>query len=940
MQAQRLVLLIALALFVGSLAPAAWAQTQATSGNIQGVVRDPDGEPLPGVTVTVTSAETGRTRTTVTSATGTYRVPLLPPGMYTVLAEMDGFQPVEFREIRVTLGSAMEVDVALQIATVQEVLIVTGQAPVVETSKTQVSTTIPEEAIDSLPILGRDFTDFTLLTPGSQIESERNTISLSGQRGINTSVNIDGTSSNSAFFGYQRGGTDSPFTVSQESVQEFQVITSGIMPEFGRSGGGLVNVVTKSGTNRWRGGAHFLGRTESFVANDPFDRKQADFHSYQFGGNLGGPIVRNETFAFASADSQDFATPYFVDYGLSEADFARLQAYVTQFRPDWDIRQTRFQRSNDALVLFGKLDQSLGRDSQLSVRVNYSDHETIGGGTDTNLQGTTTASSSSLGDQTETTVSVVAQVTSVLGERAFNELRVQYATDNLDRLSNDLLGPDTDIRGPFIQLGRRFFMPIFVDETKWQVQDNFSYLFDDHDIKAGFDIETDQSAEFFAGFAAGEYRFNSLNAFLNNQPAFLLQSFGTTGAGFDPNFDANQTVASGYIQDSWRVSDKLTMNYGLRWEGTFNPTPPGNPAIPATQQIPDDTDNWQPRLGLAYAPDPGTVVRASAGLFYSRTPTLLFFNPFTSAGLPGQGVFFIPGFGALDGIWPNVFPSLPPGITADQEIYWFNPDYHETQTLRINAGIEHEVIRDLSLGFSYVFARANGLQTLFDTNFVSGGVDEFGRQLYGGRIVDGQEWRIDQNLGKSRYHAAIVEFKKRFSDGWGAFGSYTFASDKDNDSQERSASGAQPTNIFDLQDDFGWSNRSIKHRIVVSAYGDLPGGFKLAGVMTWRTGTPYDGTLRNDVNGDNEPNDRPVVNGVVIERNAFRQPDFKNLDVRVTKDFDTGAGHFQFFAEVFNAFNWENLFTTQDQFDTSRFGDLNTFIGNVRQLQLGFRWVY
>lgn len=920
---------------------AAWAQSQATGGNIQGVVRDPDGMPLPGALVTVTSMDTGRVRTTYTSGSGTYRVPVLPVGAYVVRAELEGFQPVERENIVLSLGAALDVDFQLQIATVQEVLTIVGQAPIVETTKTQVSTTIDEESIDSLPILGRDFTDFALLTPGAQLETSRNTVALSGQRGISTSINIDGTSNNSAFFGYQRGGTDAPFTVSQESVQEFQVVTSGIMPEFGRSGGGLVNVVTKSGTNDWRGGAHFYWRDQGLTSADPFGREQNDFQVYQYGGSLGGPIVRNESFIFASADVQDFQIPYFVDYGLSDAEFAALQSYVSQYRPNWDIRQTQHTRTNDALVLFGKWDQSIGDDTQLSVRANWSNHETVGGGTDTNLQGTTNASQSSLGDQTEDTLSIVAQLTSVLGDRAFNELRVQYSYDDLDRLSNDLDGPDTDIRGPFVQLGRRFFMPIFVREKKIQIQDNFSYLFDDHDVKAGFDIESDKTSEFFSAFAAGEFRFNSVPLFLANKPAFFQQGFGVSGSGFDPNFDVRQTVAGAYIQDSWRVNDKLTVNYGLRWEGTFNPTPPGNPAIADTQQIPDDTNNWQPRFGVAYAPSSKTVFRLSSGLFYSRTPTLLFFNPYTSKGLPGEGVYFFSNSsGALDGLWPNIFPSLPPGISTQQEVYWFSPDYEEAQTLRINAGVEHEIVQDFSLGLSYVFARANGLQSLYNTNLRVAGRDANGRMIYNGVIQPGVQWRIDQSNSFSRYHAAIFEFKKRFSNGWGGFGSYTYSVDKDTDSQERSASGNQVTNIADLRDDWGYSDRDIKHRVVVAGYGDLPLGFKLSGTFVWNTGRPYTGLLRSDVNRDSVTNDRPVVFGSVQERNAYRQPEFKTLDLRLSWELSTGFGRFQFLADAFNVFNWSNKFTTNTQYDTAQFGTLNTFIGNVRQLQLGVRFIY
>lgn len=216
----RSVLLTALLMVVFAVvAPVAEAQTQATGGTIQGIVTDPDGNALPGSTITVTNSETGRVRTTVSSATGTYRVPLLSPGTYSVRVELTGFQSIERTDVRVSIGSAQDVDMQLGLASVQEVLIVTGEAPLIETSKTQVSSTIDETAIDSLPILGRNFTDFALLTPGAQIEGVRNTVALSGQRGVNTSVNVDGSSDNSAFFGYQRGGTDSPFTISQESVK-------------------------------------------------------------------------------------------------------------------------------------------------------------------------------------------------------------------------------------------------------------------------------------------------------------------------------------------------------------------------------------------------------------------------------------------------------------------------------------------------------------------------------------------------------------------------------------------------------------------------------------------------------------------------------------------------------------------------------------------------
>jgi len=169
---------------------------------------------------------------------------------------------------------------------------------------------------------------------------------------------------------------------------------------------------------------------------------------------------------------------------------------------------------------------------------------------------------------------------------------------------------------------------------------------------------------------------------------------------------------------------------------------------------------------------------------------------------------------------------------------------------------------------------------------------------------------------------------------------YTYASDKDNDSNERSAGGEQASNIYDLSDDWGFSDRSVKSRVVVAGYGDLPAAFKLAGTFTWRTGTPYSALLPSDVNGDTESNDRAVINGKVSGRNIFRQPDFKSLDLRVSWEARTKAGNFQVLLDVFNVFNWKNKFTTETNYTDADFGDLNTFIGNVRQLQLGVKYIY
>jgi len=936
------ILALAVALLLGTTP--ATAQTQATGGNIEGTALDADGAPLPGASVTITNQDTGRERTTTTGPSGYFRVPLLPPGTYTITVELQGFQPVERQGVTLELGALVTLDFELQLAAVEETLVVTGEAPIVETSKTEVSSVINENAIDSLPILGRDFTDFTLLTPGTLIEGSRGTVAITGQRGVNTSVNIDGASSNSAFFGYQRGGTDAPFTVSQESVREFQVVTSGIMPEFGRSGGGLVNVVTKSGTNQWRGGGHFFIRDESLVADDPFDREQSEFSVQQFGGSVGGPVQRNESFIFGSADFQRFDTPFFVDFNLPQSDVAAINDVVSAARPDLVLEEGTFTKTNDAQVYFAKFDQSLGDNHTLTLRYNFSFHETLNGGS-FDPSGTTDFAETAQATQDELTNSLVVQLTSILGDRAYNEFRFQFSNDDLDRSGNDPDGPLTTIFVPeFVGFGRPWFMPINVREDKYQFQNNFSYLFDTHDVKAGFDVETDNTDEVFANFNGGWYQFLFLDNFLDSVPLRLIQGFGGT------DFEARQTMAAAYVQDSWKVTPDVTLNYGVRWEGTFNPTPPGNAEFPETQRIPDDTDNWQPRFGLAWSPDDKSVARLSAGYFYSRTPTLLFFNAFNNIGLPGEGVFESPSFASnLIGQWPDVLPSADQFPDAVQRVFWFNPDFQEAETLRVNAGYEREIVEDFSVGASFVYARGDRLQRLFDTNLARGFVNGFGRLIYENdgsdpvRPVPGLENGINFADGFSRYKALIIDFEKRMSQGYGFFGSYTLAEDEDNDSNERSADGRQPTNIFDPDADFSYSDRDVRHRFVVSGFADLPYGFKLSGIATLRSGRPFTAFLDGeDANFDGvDDNDRAVIDGQVSERNSFRDPNFYNVDVRVTKAFQLGqVGEFEFLFEVFNLLDNENLVTTNTNFLSSSFAELDSFIGTPRQIQFGFRFNY
>ena len=296
--------MLALTLFLA--APSlALAQSQATTAEINGRILDSQGGVLPGVTVTATSPQTGYMRDTVSNVEGLFSLPLLPPGTYEVTAELSGFATFRQQGVRATVGATITLNPTLTVAGVQEVITVEAATPLVETGSSIRTNTVDEEAIRNLPINGRRFQDFLTLTPTAQVDTSRGQISFAGQRGINSNVSIDGADYNQPFFGGIRGGerSNNAFTVPQEAIQEFQVIASGYSAEFGRSTGGIVNAITKSGTNSPRGSLFYVNRNKDWAERNAFGQNAAPTQQ-QCGGSIGGPIAQNRLFYFVAGEMQ------------------------------------------------------------------------------------------------------------------------------------------------------------------------------------------------------------------------------------------------------------------------------------------------------------------------------------------------------------------------------------------------------------------------------------------------------------------------------------------------------------------------------------------------------------------------------------------------------------------------------------------------------------
>ncbi|MEM1206505.1 MAG: TonB-dependent receptor [Acidobacteriota bacterium] len=935
-------------------------------GVIQGFVTDSDGAALPGVTVEVRNSDTGSARTVFTDAAGFYKARSLASGPYSVTAALEGMQTTRREGVRLLVGQTLDINLELGIESVSEVITVTSDVPLVEVSRSSAASYVGELEIESLPIAGRDFKEFAFLTPTVQNDNSRGFITMSGQRGMYTGLNIDGTSAKSAFFGYGRGGEateNDGVVVAQDSVKEFQVIVNGFAPEYGANGGGYLNVITQSGTNTTRGSGFFFSRDDSLaedLPSSPLDdmrgndgsRPVDEFERENWGLSLGGAIVEDKTHYFVSYDHTTRDEPFTRDIrtaGVYDAILTRAQgepafaALVDGFERNPDGTATGlFLRSVDNLVLFGKLDQQINESNTLSLRVNYTDYERT----------STYRDEESL--KAEDTSSLVGSLVSLLGEASVNEFRIQVAEDNLDRLSERVGEPiEAQIRfrfGSRDSVGKFDFLPIFVEESKLQVQDNFSYLFGAHDLKFGFDYQEDDLAQLFAGSRDGRYDFLSVEDFLNNESSGARIYFGNVQF---PNYDETQSLLGIYAQDSWKASDQLTVNYGVRYSATDNPD--GLQHIFAEgREIPDDTNNFAPRAGFAYAlgEDGRDVLRGGFGLFFGRTPSLLFASQLQQNGLfPNFGrVFVRPGDVGFVPLGTPIDNENPP-LDAPNSPAFVDPDFEDAETWRINLGYERELGGNWSAGVDVIYAEGSKLQSNVELNRTLLGLDEFGRPFYSSTRPNSEfnEIFTRQSISESEYTAVTFKINKRWSDRYQLQAHYTWSEDEDNDSNERSATGIDLSNPADLDYDWGPSDRDVEHRFVFSGIVELPYEIKLSGIFEFRSGLPWT-AVDTGVDfaycgfgnlGFNCPDPRAVIDGRLTGRNEFRNEDITRFDVRLSKFFTIGEWRVDVFAEVFNVFD-ENYFEVdfgqRDPLDAgNEFGVPDDLISTPRHVQLGAR---
>ncbi|MGE4054103.1 MAG: carboxypeptidase regulatory-like domain-containing protein [Vicinamibacterales bacterium] len=964
--------LMAAVLALASLS-SAWAQT-SDRGEIHGTIRDQTGAVLRGATVTLRETRTGFERTAVTGDAGRYSALLLPLGEYIVRAELPGFTAVESDPLRLGVGQELVVNLLMTVAGVTADVAVTAAAD----TGSGLGNVVDSSVIRSLPINGRDYRDFALLSPTARsITGTRGTFRLGGQPGDYLALNVDGADFTNNFFGEFFGSLETKnFSIPLEAVQEFEVSIGNLGAQSGRSNGGLVNVVTRSGSNQRTGSLAYAVRHHRLSARDAFGNPPTGLIRHAGGGSLGGPLVRDRTFYFMASDIQRQTTPMTVKFARSVAGVAVPELGIA----DLGALEGRHLRHENVTTFLGKIDHTMTASHRLSVRGNFTRNHG-----DNIAAGSLILSRavSNLETFRNQGVSVVTSVNSALGTRLFLDTRVQVSGETRPRESQSP-GPQVQISdtGTF---GGALFLPATQSMYRYQVSESAAYLFGMHDLKMGADYNGfNMRNNAFALALSGAYTFPTLEAFLQRRPSLYAQNFGLNGNTAE---DAAllksvwQHEVAAFVQDRFRPTSRLTIGLALRYDAQFNPrpqagiggvrVPAGLPVVtgnevrlqyvPVPQGIPDDTNNWGPRGDVAYqlTRDGSSVVKGSAGLYYGRTPMIYF--PLRGSGVASTTLFSPASrFGVT---FPEVLPSaIVPGsalqaLLGPPAIEYVDPDFNNPRVLQLTASFTTR-LAGTSLEADYLFSESRNLRvggfrsTVWDRNVAPPTeFDQFGRGINISTAPRPDPTIAQANaltsLGRGRYQGLSLAVRRTLRNGWQFYASYTLARSMGNGSTERDTEALLgPSDPFNPGSDYGTNELDERHQLKSYVTVMLPHRITFASTWSAGSGLAFPVYSATDVNGDGVTNDglhpdRPVVDGRLLPRFPFHQPAYFVWDFRVSKGISLGSsGNAQLMLEVFNLLNNANIYAdprTQAILGTPNFRVNNQTLG-PRLAQLGLRF--
>ncbi len=779
----KLSLVFSLILVMSSFA---FGQT-TTSGAISGVVTNPNNEVVPGANVLAKNTETNKEDTAVTDDQGSFRVVNLQPGIYDVTISASGFSPFTQRVV-VEVGQITPLTVAISIGPVSGGTVeVTSEAPVINTNQQDFSNNFNQTSINELPINGRRWSNFALLAPGAVPDGTFGLISFRGISGLLNNSTIDGGDNNQAFFAEERGRTRISYSISQAAIREFQVNTSSYSAEYGRSAGGVVNAVTKSGTNEFHGGLFYYQRNNKWGARNPLATNTVLINGvftpvgikpedvrHQFGGTIGGPIVRDKAFFFFSYDQQKrnfpglarFTSGTFLNLstatrnsliarGVSGARIDETLAFLNSLTGE-------VPRRGDQKLFLPKLDWNINDKNTFTATYNRLRWDSPNG---IQTQATNTRARDNFGDDFVEIDWLTLRLASTISSNFVNELRYQWGVDNETQFSQPPLAgePTNSVGGrspqTFIQNGFTFGIPEFLEraafpnERRHQLANTMSLTHGNHNFKFGGDVNFVRDEINNLRFAGGEFSYTGNNGiadfiidYQNFRTAGAIRALGpglpgqcfssTRRAGqcYAGNFTQglgvlgltmNTTDINYFFQDDWRISPRFTLNLGVRYEYQRNPNPINvNPLLPQTARKVDDRDNIGPRIGFAWdlTGDGKTSLRGGWGMYYGRVINSTVYNALINTGVGAdrgqrQVAFSATnpppgGVGNLP-IYPNLIAAGTPLPTAVQ---FFDDDFELPEIHQSDVIFEREVARNTVVSASYLFSYGKNLPNFVDTN--------------------------------------------------------------------------------------------------------------------------------------------------------------------------------------------------------------------------------
>ena len=908
-------LISAAVLVAGLLPPAAFAQS--TNATLDGTIRDDQGGVLPGATVTVINESNGLTRSITTGERGSYRLSELPPGRYTVRVEMPAFAMVERQSVALALGGNLTLNIDLHLASLQVSVTVSSQAPLIETSQKSLETNISPAEVDDLPVKGRQFVDLALLAPGVTVDtasanSATDSISFGGFNEQFKSLWLEGIDINDEVTGGGSGLSNaSRHTFSQESVQEFQIVANQYSVEFGRSGSGVINILTKSGTNRVSGRGYYFLRDDAFDQPNAFATGKVPFRQQQFGGTLGGPIIKDRVHYFGSYERQIY----------DDVVTVNVPAFVVPLMKDPRTEVPRGLRQHN---VFGKVTATLSPRHYVSATGMYGNQDRTAQDLGGNIAG-----DGGFNEKAHD-VYLAGAVTSIFTNNFTNQLRLAYSDAVKDRFPSGDPGPR--IIFPSISFGQATNFPQTREQLNYIVMNTANYHLDGgagtHDFKGGFEINLSRGPRTINTAFNGEFLFLQDRlpepGVLSTYPARYRTA---TGSGA---LDRDVDMFAFFLEDNWRARRGLTLSAGVRYDLQFLRGDLDGEAVPTDipaeqfwarfvdgdmsgrnwMAYPNDFNNVGPRVGFAWDPrDNGRmVVRGGYGVFFDQIWTndtgnvvQNYPNVFTRQLANDVRVTAVPNT-----FFPNAPPASLLSATGSTSVQVPNPGAESPSTQQSSIGIQRQIAANTSVSADYIHVlglhfrraynanarRANGTFPLLPAGTVIT-VGDYGNRIHSDQVQ--------------------LKFERRLANNFSLRTSYTYMH-----VSQFLETAVDKTN---LDADRGPAANDTRHRMVISSVSRLPFEIQFGTIISAMSAPPYNITTGVDSNGDRDINERPIENGSMIAPFSARGDNYFSIDLRTSRAFRLGGERrLEVLFEMFNLTNSKNLGGYDGNMRSSFFG--------------------